>query len=224
MQPPLEEHHFELALSNGITRVLLHQRYYQSNWPIERATTEPVNVKLPSEHKPYIAVAQANGIVRTTYLTRVSSGMSKEEASTKEVVKRGRPAGTHRTDRPYTPEQLALAESNGISRQALNGRLKRNWDLERAITEPPLEFWQRNTGEKAQVFVSRKQRTPRKTKQEKWAEQYKALEEYGKKLHDVCHGRDSAVATKRDRLDSKLNRERNGMRYISDFDPIVKVK
>jgi hypothetical protein len=137
--------------------------------------------------------------------------MSKEEASTKEVVKRGRPAGTHRTDRPYTPEQLALAESNGISRQALNGRLKRNWDLERAITEPPLEFWQRNTGEKAQVFVSRKQRTPKKTKQEKWAEQYKALENYGKELHCVAYGRsDKRLGSiKKDRLSSKLNREKN---------------
>lgn len=162
MQPPLEEQHFELAALNGITRVLLHQRYYQYHWPLERATTEPVNKKTPSEHASYIAVAHERGISRSTYLTRVSSGMSKEEASTKEVVKRGRPVGTHRTDRPYTPEQLALAESNGISRQALNGRLKRKWDLERAITEPPLEFWQRNTGEKSQVFVSRKQRSHKK--------------------------------------------------------------
>lgn len=158
MQPPLEEHHFELAALNGITRVLLHQRYYQSDWSLERATTEPVNVKLPSEHKPYIAIAHEHGICRSTYLTRISAGMTKEEASTKSVTKRGRPAGTHRADRPYTPEQLALAESNGISRQALNGRLKRNWDLERAITEPPKEFWVRNHGEKAQVFVSKKQR------------------------------------------------------------------
>ena len=164
MQLPLEEHHFDLALSNGITRVLLHQRYYQSNWSLERATTEPVNVKLPSEHKPYIAIAHEHGIARSTYLTRISSGMTKEEASTKEVVKRGRPEGTHCADRPYTPEQLALAESNGISRQALNGRLKRNWDLERAITEPLLETWVRNHGEKAQMFVSRKQRPRKKEK------------------------------------------------------------
>ncbi|PEZ87932.1 hypothetical protein CN376_22900 [Bacillus cereus] len=162
MKPPLLEEHFEKAMKVGITRVLLHSRYYQRDWPLERATTEPVNKKAPSEHASYIAVAHERGISRSTYLTRISSGMSKEEASTKEVVKRGRPAGTHRTDRPYTPEQLSLAESNGISRQALNGRLKRNWDLERAITEPPLEFWQRNIGEKAQVFVSRKQRSPRK--------------------------------------------------------------
>lgn len=211
MKPPLLEEHFEKAMKVGITRVLLHSRYYQRDWPLERAITEPVNKKAPSEHTSYIAVAHERGITRSTYLTRVSNGMSKEEASTKEVVKRGRPVGTHRTDRPYTPEQLALAESNGISRQALNGRLKRKWDLERAITEPPLEFWQRNTGEKTQVFVSKKQRSPKKTKQEKWAEQYKALEDYGKELHCVAHGRsDKRLGSiKKDRLSSKLNKEKN---------------
>jgi len=162
MQLPLLDEHFELALQNGITRALLHQRYYQSNWPLERATTEPVNKKTPSEHKTYIEDAYVRGITRSTYLTRVSKGMTKEEASTKEVKKRGRPAGTHRTSRAYTPEQLSVANSNGISRQALNGRLKRNWPLERAITEPPLEFWQRNTGEKDQIFISNKTGRPRK--------------------------------------------------------------
>ncbi len=220
MQPPLEESHFELALSNGITRVLLHQRYYQSLWDIERATTEPVTPRnAPSEVSDLVDVAVENGISRATYYRRVDKGMSPEEASTKPTAKRGRPR-----KRVYTDEQLEIANSNGVSKQCLDGRLRRKWELERAITEPPLEFWQRNTGEKAQVFVSRKQRTPRRTKQEKWSEQYKALENYGKRLSDVCHGRDSIVATKRDRLDSKLNRERNGMRYVSDFDFAMKTK
>jgi hypothetical protein len=88
--------------------------------------------------------------------------MTKEEASTKPVAKRGRPKGTHRACRAYTDEHIKIAASNGISRQALDGRINKwKWPLERAITEPPLEFWQRNTGEKSQVFVSKKQR-PRK--------------------------------------------------------------
>lgn len=158
MKPPLLEEHFEKAMEVGITRVLLHSRYYQRDWPLERATTEPVNKKVPSEHTSYIDVAHANGIARTTYLTRVRGGMSKEEASTKPVAKRGRPKGTHRTCRPYTDEQLALANSRGISRQMLNGRLKRGWHLERALTANHCEEWIRNHGEKTQVFVSRKQR------------------------------------------------------------------
>jgi hypothetical protein len=162
MQPPLEEHHFEIALSFGITRVLLHSRYYQRGWSLERATTEPVNKKVASEHTSYIDVAQVNGISRSTYLTRVRGGMTKEEASTKPVSKRGRPKGTHRTCRPYTDEQLALANSRGISRQMLNGRLKRGWHLERALTANHCEEWIRNHGEKAQMFVSRKQRSREK--------------------------------------------------------------
>lgn len=164
MQPPLEEHHFELALSNGITRVLLHQRYYQYHWPLERATTEPVNKKVPSEHAPYIAVAHEHGISRSTYLTRIRGGMPKEEASTKPVAKRGRPKGTHRTGRVYTDEQLKIANSRGISRQMLDRRLARGWHLERALTANHCEEWIRNHGEKAQMFVSRKTRRPRSNK------------------------------------------------------------
>ncbi|PFY49080.1 hypothetical protein COL55_13310 [Bacillus toyonensis] len=162
MQPPLEEHHFEIALSFGITRALLHSRYYQRGWSLERATTEPVNKKVASEHTSYIDVAQVNGISRSTYLTRVRGGMSKEEASTKPVAKRGRPKGTHRTCRPYTDEQLALANSRGISRQMLDRRLSRGWHLERALTASHCEEWTRNHGEKAQMFVSRKQRSREK--------------------------------------------------------------
>lgn len=159
MQSPLEEHHFEIAALNGITRVLLHQRYYQYEWDIERATTEPVNIRVPSEHKSYIEDAYIRGISRSTYLTRVRGGMSKEEASTKPVAKRGRPKGTHRTCRPYTDEQLEIANSRGISRQMLDRRLARGWHLERALTANHCEEWIRNHGEKAQMFVSRKQRS-----------------------------------------------------------------
>ena len=159
MQPPLLEEHFEKAMESGITRVLLHSRYYQRGWSLERATTEPVNVRVPSEHTSYIDVAYERGISRSTYLTRIRGGMSKEEASTKPVAKRGRPKGTHRTCRPYTDEQLEIANSRGISRQMLDRRLARGWHLERALTANHCEEWIRNHGEKTQMFVSRKQRS-----------------------------------------------------------------
>ncbi|MCU5510297.1 hypothetical protein OCB07_15840 [Bacillus cereus] len=166
----LTQEHIDLARSNGIDYNTLWKRYNYYDYSLEAATTMPKYEREESEHKSYIDDAHVNGICRSTYLTRVRGGMSKEEASTKPVVKRGRPKGTHHTCRPYTEEQLQQAISNGISRQALNGRLKRKWDLERAITEPPREWWTRNTGEKAQLFVSRKQRSPKKvvTKKEKF--------------------------------------------------------
>lgn len=158
MKAPLLDIDFETAASNGIPRSLLHQRYYQSDWTKERATTEPVNKKKPSEHAPYIVIAESNGIARSTYLTRIREGLSKEDASTKPVSKRGRPAGSHRKDRLYTDEQLAIANSRGISRQMLNGRLKRGWHLERALTANHCDEWIRNHGERAEIFVSNKTR------------------------------------------------------------------
>ena len=35
-----------------------------------------------------------------------------------------------------TKEQYRLAESNGISRSALRQRIKRGWDIDRAVVEP----------------------------------------------------------------------------------------
>lgn len=158
MRPPLEEHHFELASSNGITRAILHQRYYQYHWNIEQATTEPVTPKnAPSDISDLVDVAVANGISRATYYKRVAEGMPPEEASTKPTTKRGRPR-----KRVYTDEQLEIANRHGISRQMLDRRLARGWRLERAITDGHCEEWIRNHGEKAQMFVSRKQRSRKK--------------------------------------------------------------
>lgn len=154
MKPPLEEQHFELAALNGITRVLLHSRYYQRDWPLERATTEPVNKKTPSEHTSYIGVAQEHGISKATYYKRLKEGWTKEKASTTPTQGLGR-----RRTRVYTDEQLKIANQHGISRQMLDRRLARGWHLERALTANHCEEWIRNHGEKAQVFVSRKQRS-----------------------------------------------------------------
>lgn len=160
MRPPLEEHHFEKAALSGITRVLLHQRYYQNLWDIERATTEPVTPRnAPSEVSDLVDVAIENGISRATYYRRVAKGMTPEEASTKPTAKRGRPR-----KRTYTDEQLEIANQHGISRQMLDRRLARGWHLERALTANHCEEWIRNHGEKTQMFVSRKQRSHKKVK------------------------------------------------------------
>lgn len=158
MKPPLLEKDFEKALSFGITRVLLHQRYYQSDWPLERATTEPPTPRnAPSEVSSFVDVAEQNGISRATYYLRVGKGMLPEEAATKPTAKRGRPK-----KRAYTDDQLAIANQHGISRQMLDRRLARGWHLERALTANHCEEWIRNHGEKAQMFVSRKQLIPKK--------------------------------------------------------------
>ncbi|WP_130067460.1 hypothetical protein [Bacillus albus] len=71
------------------------------------------------------------------------------------------------------------------------------------------------------MFVSRKQRTPRKTsnpilkdkvskKQERLTKQYKALEDYAKELHCAAYGRSDRMlgGIRRDRSNSKLNKEK----------------
>lgn len=35
------------------------------------------------------------------------------------------------------PEQMAIADANGIPRSTLYNRINNGWDLEKAITEPP---------------------------------------------------------------------------------------
>lgn len=41
----LNKEHFYIALSNGISKNTVCQRVYKYRWPVERAITEPVNLK-----------------------------------------------------------------------------------------------------------------------------------------------------------------------------------
>lgn len=157
----MTQEHIDLARSNGIDYQTLWKRYNYYDWSLEEATTRPKAKKTGSEHKGFLEIAQSNGISRSTYHTRVANGMSPEEASTKKVSKRGRPKGAGGKSKPYTDEQLQIAASNGITQHALLGRLKRGWDLERAINQPLSKGWIRNHGEKAQMFISNKQRSPK---------------------------------------------------------------
>ncbi|EJV59331.1 hypothetical protein [Bacillus mycoides] len=155
----MTQEHIDLARSNGIDYQTLWKRYNYYDWTLEKATTKPITKRGASEHTPYIATAHANGISQATYYKRIKEGMTKEKASTTVIDSVGRP----RT-RIYTDKQLELANSNGISKQTLDGRLRRKWPIERAITEPLSQGWIRSHGEKAQMFVSNKQRPRKKEK------------------------------------------------------------
>lgn len=154
----MTQEHIDLARSNGIDYQTLWKRYNYYDWSIDKATTRPVSERSRSEHVSYVEVAQANNISKATYYKRISEGMTKEEASTTPIQGLGR-----RRTRIYTDEQLELANSNGISKQCLDGRLRRGWTLEKAISEPLSKGWARNSGEKTQMFISKKQR-PKKQK------------------------------------------------------------
>lgn len=149
-----------IAEENGIP---LGTYYSRRNAGIEqeRASTEPPTPKnVPSVVSSFVAIAESNGISRATYYLRVGKGMPPEEAATKPTAKRGRPR-----KRAYTDAQLEIANQHGISRQMLDRRLARGWHLGRAMTANHCEEWIRNHGEKAQMFVSRKQRSRKKVNQ-----------------------------------------------------------
>ncbi|QNI20412.1 putative transcriptional regulatory protein [Bacillus phage 1_ICo-2020] len=152
---PITEESYSIAEANGIPKSRVYSRYYSSDWTIEDAISRPLDPQNePSEVSDLVDTAIENGISRATYYLRVSKGMPPEEAATKPTAKRGRPR-----KRAYTDEQLEIANSRGISRQMLDRRLARGWHLERALTANHCEEWIRNHGEKAQMFVSKKQRS-----------------------------------------------------------------
>lgn len=181
---PLTEEEFEQAKLNGIPRARVHARYYQSDWSAQRAITEPVKQRGNSEHRSFLAIAKENGISRAKYYERISEGMVKQDACTIPTQGAGRPR-----KRGFTDKQLEIAISNGISRQALQGRLRRNWDIERAITEPPLEFWQRNKGTKSHILVGRKSKPRKVETQEELTTMYRNLDDYTKKSTEIASKR-----------------------------------
>ena len=42
-----------------------------------------------------------------------------------------------RVGKKVPPDKMAIAEKNGISRSTLYARLRQDWDIDRAISEPP---------------------------------------------------------------------------------------
>ena len=42
-----------------------------------------------------------------------------------------------RVGKKILPEQIAIAEENGIPRSTIYARLSKGWDIEKAISEPP---------------------------------------------------------------------------------------
>ena len=109
------------AEKNGIENGTFYSRIYQG-WDYEKAATEPVKER---DTYPEDAV-----VSESSYYRRRRKGMSREEAAYK-------PA-TRRVQKPkyITDEQRKIAEKNGITLNAINNRIRRDMDVETAITKP----------------------------------------------------------------------------------------
>lgn len=123
---------YETAKQNGIHRRLVYQRV-NNGWDIDRAITEPIS-KRCLKNGLWDKWKDKAVVCRSTFSSRIRLGMTPEEAALTTKITHQEVAKRQRT---YTDEQLAIAESNGISKAVLSQRINSyNWAIEKAITTP----------------------------------------------------------------------------------------
>lgn len=126
------------AEKNGLPAALVEQRAWFYDWDIDRAVTEPKRVLkcFSATWEKWREVAEENGVTRAMLSNRIRTlGWDEEEAATTpkdRVGKRGK----------WTPEEIAIAEKNGIAGNHLslvNMRIKKlGWSKEAALNTPKL--------------------------------------------------------------------------------------
>ncbi len=124
---------YATARENGISEESVYQRVYKQDWDIDRAVTEPINTQY---HKTGIWDEWRDKAVvgYKTFQSRMHLGWSAEKAA---LTPRTSQAERNRARSSFTEEQLAIAESNGISRGVLSQRFHSyKWPMEKAITTP----------------------------------------------------------------------------------------
>ncbi|MGY2609505.1 nucleoside permease [Bacillus pretiosus] len=132
----LTDEEYARALKNGIKRKTLNYRIYEAEWDLEEALTAPPRSvrhnKFEGAHMKWRRIAEANGINAGTFYSRLNSGWGYQEASMKPVIKR----------KGLGKVWLERAKPNGIGYSTFMTRvITRKWDIERAVTTPPI-----NTG------------------------------------------------------------------------------
>ncbi|WP_180226734.1 hypothetical protein [Bacillus pseudomycoides] len=133
----------KLALENGIS-LPTYNRRVANGWDLEEAATKPareyVRTKEPETwddmYIHWLKVAKNNGISRDNYYLRVKRGWGFEKAATTPLKQD--------VQATFTKEQLQIAEQHGIVFKTLYQRVVYlNWDLEKALTTPPLKSCKR---------------------------------------------------------------------------------
>ena len=137
---------YERAAKNGISRGCLSKRIRSSGWDKERALTTPPQKRRPrSIRSKWVDVAEKNGIPKATFYWRVNTaGWDEERAATtpptktSECMRRARQKSPRCKNRRYSPELVALAESNGIKYGTYTFRVKEcGMDPYEAAVTPP---------------------------------------------------------------------------------------
>lgn len=124
----IQDHDYEEAEKNGISRSRMYKRVYVLGWDIERAKTTPVRVYRKGIEK-YKEIAKQNKIREDLFYQRLNNGMSMYEAATV-------PFKSNRV-KTFTEHEIQIMTSNGISVNTARHRMKVYlWSKHRAITEP----------------------------------------------------------------------------------------
>lgn len=132
MKDYLTPEDYEIAEKNGISRKLADSRFYDNNWNKERAITQPKRGPLLTMWDQWKEVAEANGICKSTFNSRLEYGWEPEIAATKELAKTRSGGSKH-----FSDEILKMAATNGITPRRLYSRVfESNWPIKEAATTP----------------------------------------------------------------------------------------
>lgn len=125
-----------------------------NGWSLEEALTTPVASRSAhisersctdhkgTEYPSHAAMCKHWGVNYTTYTSRIENGWSVEEALTgNRPDKRNRPTTDH-TGQTF-PTFTAMCEHWGVTRSVYEGRLKRGYTQEHALTTPVKKYRKR---------------------------------------------------------------------------------
>lgn len=133
---------FETAEQNGLSMKLVRERVYNLGWDIDKAISTPKRkIKKDPLWAKWRKVASENGVSYQLYSKRVKEwGIDPEvAASTKPMKFDEIHQLAMKAIRKYDPKLLEIAAKNGISKKLFYRRVSgHKWDIERAITTPPM--------------------------------------------------------------------------------------
>lgn len=132
---------FKIAAENGISENLVAVRVRQLGWDIDKAISTPKKNKNKNLlWKKWKNTALQNGITYKLFYKRVFYNDVNPEtaATTPPMARKDITELSMKSIQKYDPKLLEVAEKNGISKQLFYNRMHRNWDIERAITTPPI--------------------------------------------------------------------------------------
>ncbi|MFN2746943.1 hypothetical protein ACINLE_17610 [Bacillus sp. z60-18] len=111
---------YERAAQHGVSKKRLNERIRQYGWGKERAITTPVQKR--TTRAKWVEVAEANGIPRYTFYSRVCVlAWDEEQAATvptlgrSETMRRGQKKSPRSKYRRFPAELIEQAKSNGIN-------------------------------------------------------------------------------------------------------------